>query len=89
MHTNTHPQTQHTHSYLVSKYESGHSVISSLTANATALSELYLAHARPLVGQMTKQNFDRVYRHRPMLVAYYEIDWEENIKSEEDIGSVS
>ena len=63
-------------------------MISSLTANATALSELYLAHARPLVGQMTKQNFDRVYRHRPMLVAYYEIDWEENIKSEEDRGCV-
>lgn len=62
-------------SHLVSAWESGFSVISSPSANTTLLRELYLEHARPLVGQMTAGNLDNLYNKRPLLVAYYDIDW--------------
>jgi protein disulfide isomerase len=61
--------------HLVSQYEDGYSVITSPPANTTELRRLYLEHARPLVGQMTQQNYDTVYRHRPLLLAYLEVDW--------------
>jgi protein disulfide isomerase len=62
-------------SHLVTQYESGYSVITSPPSNATELRGLYLEHACPLVGQMMQRNYDTVYRHRPLLLAYYEVDW--------------
>ena len=50
-------------------------MIHSPPANATELHWLYLEHARPLVGEMTQQNYGTSYRHRPLLLAYYEVDW--------------
>eukprot|EP00731_Ephydatia_muelleri_P009083 Em0004g1421a len=60
--------------HLVTKYESGRSIFRDLSTNATAMSEMY-ATARPLVGQVTKDNVVKVYAHRPLLVAYFEVDW--------------
>ena len=60
--------------HLVTKYESGRSLFQDLPTNATALSEMY-ATARPLVGQVTKDDMLKVYAHRPLLVAYFEVDW--------------
>ena len=51
--------------------------------NAATLADRYLEALRPLVGQMTKTNMLRAYRHRPLLVAYYEVLWDqEHIQSE-------
>lgn len=62
-------------SHLLSPHDSGYSIISSPPSNASELQKLYLEHARPLVGQMTQRNYDNVYKHRPLLLAYYEVDW--------------
>ena len=62
-------------SHLVSDKEKGHSVITSPPPNASQLRELYLEHALPLVGQMIQGNHDNLYNHRPLLVAYYDVDW--------------
>lgn len=59
----------------MSKYETGHTIISELPDDATEMAARYIT-SRPLVGEMTKLNFDRTYRHRPMLVAYYEVRWD-------------
>ena len=59
----------------MSPWETGHSVISSPPSDASQLRQLYLEHAHPLVGQMTTGNHDNLYSHRPLLVAYYDIDW--------------
>ena len=61
--------------HLVSVHETGHSVISSPPAKAFKLRELYLEHALPLVGELTPSNHDNLYTHRPLLVAYYNVDW--------------
>ena len=69
--------------HLVSSHETGYSVILSAPANATQLRQLYLEHARPLVGQMTQSNHGNLYKHRPLLVAYYDVDWSrDGIKGE-------
>lgn len=34
-----------------------------------------MEHARPLVGQMTQSNYNSVYRYRPLVLAYYDVDW--------------
>jgi thiol-disulfide isomerase/thioredoxin len=60
--------------HLVSPWEKGLSVISS-PSDASQLRQLYLEHARPIVGQMTTGNRDNLYSHRPLLVAYYDVDW--------------
>ena len=76
-------------SHLVSEYESGFSVITDPPANATELRQLYLDHARPLVGHMTKRNYDSVYKHRPLLLAYYEVDWSvDGFKGQRTVSSV-
>jgi hypothetical protein len=61
--------------HLVSPWEKGLSVISSPPSDASQLRQLYLEHARPIVGQMTTGNRDNLYSHRPLLVAYYDVDW--------------
>ncbi len=67
---------------LVSKYEPGYTVISELPASSTDMASLFIT-SRPLVGEMTVANFDRTYRHRPLLMAYYEVGWgREEIKGE-------
>ena len=62
--------------HLVSKYEKGYSLIPDIVGEtAESLVDTYLQASRPLVGQVTQENFLRAYRHRPLLVAYYEVDW--------------
>ena len=76
-------------SHLVTEFEKGFSVIYSPPANATELRQLYLEHARPLVGEMTQQNYDTSYRHRPLLLAYYEVDWSrDGFKGERETSPV-
>ena len=60
--------------HLVTRYESGRTIFRDLSSNATAMSEMY-ATAHPLVGQVTKGNMKKVYAHRPLLVAYFEVNW--------------
>ena len=62
--------------HLVSRYESSSIALSSLPLNASALAESYVEVSRPLVGQMTPDNYDSTYRHRPLLVAYYDVNWD-------------
>ena len=67
---------------LVTSYEEGYSILLDLEDDAGTLAERYMDALRPLVGQMTKTNMLRAYRHRPLLVAYYEVLWDqEHIKS--------
>ena len=65
----------HTHSNLVSKYEKGYSTLANLPRKAEGLEELFLSNSRPLVGEFTKTNQLRVYTHRPLLVAYLDVNW--------------
>ena len=68
---------------LVTSFEEGYSILHDLEDNAATLADRYLEALRPLVGQMTKTNMLRAYRHRPLLVAYYEVLWDqEHIQSE-------
>lgn len=61
--------------HLVSEHEKGHYVITSPPAHAQQLQKIYLEHANPLVGQLTQSNRGNTYKHRPLLVAYYDVDW--------------
>ena len=69
------PPLSHFHSNLVSKYEDGFSVITSLPKKAESLEKLFLSKSRPLVGEFTTSNQLRVYDHRPLLVAYLDVNW--------------
>ncbi len=69
---------------LVSKYEAGHSVISSsLLEDMEEAVTLLLQHASPLVGEMTKDNQLVLFGKRPLLVVYYDINWDSEIKKGE------
>ena len=61
---------------VVTKFEEGYSIIKDLEVDSKKLSQRYLDALRPLVGQMTKTNMLRAYRHRPLLIAYYEVSWD-------------
>ena len=50
-------------------------MITNLPKNSKQLEELFLSNARPLVGEMNKANELRVYTQRPLLVAYFEVNW--------------
>ena len=65
---------------LVSKYEKGQKVIPSLPDGSKEISAILLEHARPLVGQMTGENQLSLYHDRPMLVAYFDVDWDRQLK---------
>ena len=58
---------------LVSKYESGQVVIPSLPSDIQE-------NARPLVGQMTQENQLALFLERPMLVAYFDVDWDKQLR---------
>ena len=61
---------------VVTSYEEGYSILHDLEADSKQLAERYMDALRPLVGQMTKTNMLRAYRHRPLLIAYYEVNWD-------------
>ena len=65
---------------LVSKYEDGRSVISPVPSESKDIALLLLEHGRPLVGEMTKENELTLYHQRPLLVAYYDVDWHRQLK---------
>ena len=50
-------------------------MVTNLPKKAEGLEELFLANARPLVGEFTTDNQLRVYTHRPLLVTYLDINW--------------
>ena len=67
---------------LVSAYESGHSLLASLPRDSEGMAQRFYARGSPLVGWMTKENMLTLHSHRPMLVAYYDVSWEQDdIKS--------
>ena len=72
-----HPQ------HLVTKYEEGYAIMRDLEDDSKTLSDRYLDALRPLVGQMTKINMLRAYRRRPLLVAYYEVNWDKEHRESE------
>jgi protein disulfide-isomerase A4 len=63
---------------LVTKYEAGFTVIHDVDEGETpeSLMAAYQNAMRPLVGQMTLDNHMRAYKHRPLLVAYYDVNWD-------------
>lgn len=65
---------------LVSKYEDGSSTISPVPSESKDIALLLLEHGRPLVGEMTKENELTLYHQRPLLVAYYDVDWHRQLK---------
>ena len=67
---------------LVSKYEKGYSEIPNIEYETSEdLGRTLTQAAKPLVGQVTLKNFNSLYAHRPLLVAYYDVKWDhENIK---------
>ena len=62
----------------VSKYEAGFTIIHNVDEGETpqSLASSYQEAIRPLVGQMTTDNHLRAYKYRPLLVAFYEVNWD-------------
>ncbi|XP_071957938.1 protein disulfide-isomerase A4-like [Antedon mediterranea] len=58
-----------------SKYEPKRYVFTQADGDSDDLEEFYEKHQLPLVGQMTKANQEKRYAGRPLLVAYYSVDW--------------
>ncbi len=52
-----------------------HFILFQNDATSTELTSFYQNNDTPLVGQMTPANKDRRYQGRPLLVAYYDVDW--------------
>ena len=67
-------------SNFVSKYESGSYTISKLPKSTDPIAHLLLEHARPLVAQFTSDNELHLFPTRPLLVAYYDVNWETDSK---------
>ena len=67
---------------VVTKYEAGYTVVPNVDEGETAESLLaaYQDASRPLVGQMTRDNHMRAYKYRPLVVAYYEVNWDREHK---------
>ena len=71
--------------HLVSPYENGYTVIANISrfeGDEKALAEEILKATRPLVGELSPQNSHRVYRLRPLLVAFCQVDWKEGLAGE-------
>ena len=71
--------------HLVTPYEHAHTIItnaSQFDEDEKSLADQILKATRPLVGEMTIQNSRRVYRLRPLLVAFYQVDWKEGLTGE-------
>ena len=63
--------------YLVSKFEAGYSVIHDIEGDdSEELSKRFFSALRPLVGHMTKANMFKLYQQRPLLVTYYDVNWD-------------
>ncbi|XP_022080080.1 protein disulfide-isomerase A4-like [Acanthaster planci] len=58
-----------------SKYEPKRHVFDKADASAAEIQSFYSDNNSPLVGHMTKENMDKRYKDRPLLVAYYDVDW--------------
>ena len=68
--------------HLVSPYEDGYTIITNVSQfeeDEKRLADQILKATRPLVGEMSVQNSRRVYRLRPLLVAFYQVDWKEGL----------
>lgn len=68
--------------HLVSPYEDGYTIItnaSQFNEDEKSLADQILKATRPLVGEMSIQNSRRVYRLRPLLIAFYQVDWKEGL----------
>ena len=71
--------------HLVSPFEDGYEIITNATQfdeDEKALADQILKATRPLVGEMSIQNSRRVYRLRPLLIAFYHVDWKEGLTGE-------
>ena len=66
----------------MSKYEKSHSIISSLPEDVEDVALLLRKHVNPLVGEMTQENL-LLFSERPLLVAYYDVSWEQDLKKGE------
>ena len=62
----------------LTKYERGYTIIPNADEGETpkSLMESYQNGIRSLVGQMTRDNHMRAYKYRPLLVAYYDVNWD-------------
>ncbi|XP_038077413.1 protein disulfide-isomerase A4-like [Patiria miniata] len=58
-----------------SKYEPKRHVFDKAGASAAEIQSFYSDNDLPLVGHMTKENMDKRYKDRPLIVAYYDVDW--------------
>ena len=68
--------------HLVTPYEQGFTVITDLfDYDSRELADELLKASRPLVGELSVENSRKVYRLRPMLVAFYQVDWGEGLAS--------
>lgn len=63
----------------MSTHEEGWSVIPSLPDETRDIANVLLEHARPLVGEMTKENQIVLFGQRPLLVAYFDVDWDKQL----------
>ena len=67
--------------HLVSPYEDGYTIITNASEFAEddkGLADQILKASRPLVGELSIPNSHRVYRLRPLLIAFYQVDWKES-----------
>ena len=64
----------------MSKYEEGHVVLSSLPDSVDAMATRLLDSTRPLVGERTKGNQVTLFNRRPLLVVYFDVSWERELK---------
>ena len=67
--------------HLVSPYEDGYMIITNASQYAEdekGLADQILKASRPLVGELSISNSHRVYRLRPLLIAFYQVDWKES-----------
>lgn len=62
----------------LTKYELGYTIIHDTDEGETptSLMKAYQTGIRSLVGQMTRDNHIRAYKYRPLLVAYYDVNWD-------------
>ena len=71
--------------HLVSPYEHAYTIItnaSQFDEDEKSLADQILKATRPLVGELSIQNSRRVYRLRPLLIAFYQVDWKEGLTGE-------
>ena len=55
-------------------------MISSLPDNEDEMAALILDKTRPLVGERNKENEEKLFSERPLLVVYFDISWDKEIK---------